>query len=228
MESRIRILLLSAVLAAAGLASGCSLLPGRRGADAPPPPTAADAGEAPVIDPVVERREVKPADIDTEDFQIGAHVGQINVEDFGSTLVYAFRGTYNISERFFLDATYAQTGDVDKTSAETLNNIDLLGGDRQYKYYNVAIGWNVLPGEIFLGKGRAMNSALYVVAGAGNTTFGGDDWFTTTIGGGFRLLPVDFIAVNLDVRNHMFDFDRTGEDKSTNNLEYTLGFSWFF
>jgi hypothetical protein len=39
---------------------------------------------------------------------------------------------------------------------------------------------------------------------------------------------VDFIAVNLDVRNHMFDFDRTGEDKSTNNLEYTLGFSWFF
>jgi outer membrane beta-barrel protein len=226
MESRLRFLLLSGLLALQVLATGCSLLPGRGRAEATPA-TAAEAGEAPVIDPVVERRQVKPADIDTEDFQIGAHIGQINVEEFGSTLVYAFRGTYNISARFFVDATYAQTGDVDKTSAEILNNIDLLGADRQYQYYNVALGWNVLPGEIFLG-GRAMNSAVYMVAGAGNTSFGGDDFFTTTIGGGVRILPVDFIAVNLDVRNHMFDFDRTGEETSTNNLEYTLGFSWFF
>lgn len=228
MESRFRLLLLITLVAATGLGSGCSLLPGRRGVDAPPAPTAADAGEAPVIEPVVERRRVKPAAIDTEDFQIGAHIGQINVEDFGSAVVYAFRGTYNISERFFLDATWARTGDVGRTSAETLNNIDLLGGDRQYGYYNVALGWNVLPGEIFLGKGRAMNSALYVLAGAGNTTFGGDDYFTTTLGGGVRLLPVDFIAVNVDVRSHLFDFDRTGEKKSTSNLEYTLGVSWFF
>jgi outer membrane beta-barrel protein len=226
MESRFRLLLLSSLLALQALAAGCSLLPWRGRAEAPPA-TAAEAGEAPVIDPVVERREVKPADIDTEDFQIGAHIGQINVEDFGSTLVYAFRGTYNISERFFVDATYAQTGDVDETSAEILNNIDLLGGDRSYQYYNVALGWNVLPGEIFLA-GRAMNSAVYLLAGAGNTSFGGDDFFTTTIGGGVRILPVDFIAVNVDVRNHMFDFDRTGEETSTNNLEYTLGFSWFF
>jgi outer membrane beta-barrel protein len=226
MESRVRLLLLSAVLAAQGLA-GCSLLPwsDRR---APEPVTGADAGEAPVIDPVVERREIKPADIDSEDFQIGAWIGQINVEDFGSTSIYGFRGTYNISPAFFLDATYGQSGNVDRTSAEVLNNIDLLGGDRQYKYYDLSLGWNVLPGEIFLGRKRAMNSALYLVAGAGNTTFGGDDFFTLTYGGGFRVLPVDFIAVNLDVRNHMFDFDRTGTDKSTNNLEYSLGFSWFF
>lgn len=227
MESRVRLLLLSAALAAHGLLAGCSLLPGVDRPE-PVPPTAADAGSAPVIDPVVERRAIKPADIDTEDFQVGAYIGQINVEDFGSTSIYGFRGTYNITEAFFLDATYAQSQDVDRTSAEVLNNIDLLGGDRQYKYYDVAIGWNVLPGEIFLGRKRAMNSALYVVAGAGNTTFGGDDFFTTTVGGGFRVLPTDFIALNIDVRNHIFDFDRTGTDKTTNNVEYTFGFSWFF
>lgn len=227
MDSRVRLLLLSAAIVAQGLAAGCSLLPGRDRPE-PVPATAAEAGNAPVIDPVVERRAVKPADIDSEDFQVGAYFGQINVEDFGSTSIVGVRGTYHISESFFLDATWARSGAVDRTSAEVLNNLDLLGGDREYSYYDLAIGWNVLPGEIFLGKGRAMNSALYLVAGAGNTTFGGDDFFTTTIGAGFRVLPADFIAVSLDVRDHIFDFDRTGTDKTTHNLEYGLGLSWFF
>ena len=41
-----------------------------------------------VIRPEIERREVREADIDTEDFEIGVFYGLMNVEDFGTNPVY--------------------------------------------------------------------------------------------------------------------------------------------
>ena len=88
MENRIRILLLSAVLAA----SGCSYMPWRKDAPEPEPPPPPEAGEAPVvIDPQVERRAVETARIDTENWEAGAYVGSLSVEDFEVNLVYGAR-----------------------------------------------------------------------------------------------------------------------------------------
>lgn len=219
MASGLRVLLLTSLVAATG---GCSLF----GRDNPP---LEDAGaSAPVISPEVERRTMKTPKIDTEDFEITGYVGLLSVEDFGSNTVYGARLAYHVSEGLFLEGTYGQTGDVDLTSVEVLDNIDLLGSDRKYSYYNLALGWNVFPGEVFIGKNHAFNSALYVLGGAGNTTFAGDDRFTLTFGAGYRVLATDAIALHFDVRDHVFDNDITGEDKTTHNMEFTLGLSWFF
>ncbi len=219
MASGLRVLLLTSLVAATG---GCSLF----GRDNPP---LEDAGaSAPVISPEVERRTMKTPKIDTEDFEITGYVGLLSVEDFGSNTVYGARIAYHVSEGLFLEGTYGQTGDVDLTSVEVLDNIDLLGSDRKYSYYNLALGWNVFPGEVFIGKNHAFNSALYVLGGAGNTTFAGDDRFTLTFGAGYRVLATDAIALHFDVRDHVFDNDITGEDKTTHNMEFTLGLSWFF
>ena len=219
MASGLRVLLLTSLVAATG---GCSLF----GRDNPP---LEDAGaSAPVISPEVERRTMKTPKIDTEDFEITGYVGLLSVEDFGSNTVYGARLAYHVSEGLFLEGTYGQTGDVDLTSVEVLDNIDLLGSDRKYSYYNLALGWNVFPGEVFIGKNHAFNSALYVLGGAGNTTFAGDDRLTLTFGAGYRVLATDAIALHFDVRDHLFDNDITGEDKTTHNMEFTLGLSWFF
>ena len=85
-----------------------------------------------------------------------------------------------------------------------------------------------MPGEVFLGGKYAMTSAIYLVAGAGNTSFAGDDWFTFTYGIGYRVLATDSIGVHFDVRDHMFDIDITGADKTTHNIEFNLGATWFF
>lgn len=223
MESRIRILLLRGValgLALAG-ASGCSMLGSKPAARAADP-------SAPVIQPDVERREVKPPKIDAQDFEVGGYVGLISVEDFGSNFVYGARLAYHISEGLFIEGTYAQTGDVDKTSIEAIDNIDLLGSDRKYKYYDLSLGYDLFPGEVFIGRNYSFNSALYVVAGAGNTTFGGEDLFTLTFGAGYRVLATDSVALHFDVRDHLFDNDITGEDKTTHNIEFSLGATWFF
>jgi outer membrane beta-barrel protein len=219
MESGLRVLLLTGLAAAT---AGCSLF----GRDEAP---AGDAGaSAPVISPEVERRTITTPDIDTEDFEITAYVGQISVEDFGSNFIYGARAAYHISEGLFIEGTYAMSGDVDRSSVEVLDNIDLLGSDRDYSYYDLAVGWNLLPGEVFIGRNRAFNSALYVIGGAGNTSFAGEDLFTLTFGAGYRVLATDSIALHFDVRDHLFDNDVTGEDKTTHNIEFNLGLSWFF
>ncbi len=219
MASGLRLLLLTGL---AAVATGCSVF----GRDNAP---LEDAGaSAPVISPEVERRAIKTPKIDSEDFEITGFVGLLSVEDFGSNTVYGARIAYHVTEGLFLEGSYGQTGDVDETSVEVLDNIDLLGDDRKYSYYDLTVGWNIFPGEVFIGKNHAFNSALYLVGGAGNTSFAGDDRFTVTLGAGYRVLATDAIALHLDVRDHIFDNDVTGEDKTTHNIEMDLGVSWFF
>ena len=141
MESGLRVLLLTGLVAAT---TGCSLF----GRDEPP---MEDTGaSAPVISPEVERRPITTPKIDTEDFEITGYVGQISVEDFGSNFIYGARVGYHVSEGLFLEGTYAMSGDVDRSSVEVLDNIDLLGDDRDFSYYDLAVGWNLLPGEVFV------------------------------------------------------------------------------
>jgi outer membrane beta-barrel protein len=234
--SRIRILFLIALCASA--LPGCSWLGlGRGGDEAPEPIAPAAEGEvlgepasdSPIIDPQVERREIRRKRIDTEDFELGLYAGILSIEDFESNSVVGARLAYHLTEDFFLEATYGQSR-AGRTSYENLSgSADLLTDDeRDYSYYALSAGWNALPGEIFIGENRAYNSAFYLVAGIGSTTFAGDDRFTVSGGFGYRILPSDWIAVHFDVRDHVFDIDLLGEKKIVNNLEAHLGLSIFF
>ena len=62
----------------------------------------------------------------------------------------------------------------------------------------------------------------------GVTTFAGADRLTLNLGGGFRLLLADFIAFNIDVRDHIFNIDVLAEDKTADNIEVTFSLSMFF
>jgi outer membrane beta-barrel protein len=232
--SRLRLLLLIA-LAATSL-PGCALF--RRAEPLPPAsqpqqaagePVTGEPSDQAIIDPRVERREIERTRIDTEDFELGAYVGILSIEDFESNVVYGARLAYHLTEDFFLEATAGQSR-AGRTSYENLSgSADLLtDSERDYTYYALSAGWNALPGEIFLGKNRAYNTAFYLVAGIGNTTFAGDDRFTVNGGFGYRILPDDWIAVHFDVRDHVYDIDLLGEKKIVNNLEAHLGLSIFF
>ncbi|MFO7286609.1 MAG: outer membrane beta-barrel domain-containing protein [Gammaproteobacteria bacterium] len=217
MESRLLVLLLTVPLAL-GLA-GC----GRHRV------AAVDADEPPVIEPRVERREVDVADIDTENFELGVFAGQISVEDFGVNTVGGVRFAYHVTEGFFVEAA-AGRADTEPTSFERLSGAAqlLTDSEREYTYYNVSLGYNILPGETFIGRNRAMNMALYVIGGVGSTKFAGDDRFTLNFGMGMRLLPLDWLAVHADVRDHIMDLDVLGSQKTVHNLEAHVGVTFFF
>ena len=78
------------------------------------------------------------------------------------------------------------------------------------------------------GRKHAYNTALYLMAGAGSTKFAGDNHFTAVAGLGFRMLPNDWLAVHVDMRDHMFDTDLLGEKKTAHNFEAQIGLTVFF
>jgi outer membrane beta-barrel protein len=192
-------------------------------------PTGDGAGAPQVVEPQIERRNVKAPAIDTENFEAGAYVGTIGIEDFGSSVVYGARIAYHFTEDVFAEATIG-TAKAGRTSYEDLSgSVELLtDSERQFTYYDLSVGWNMLPGEVFLGGHRARPSAVYMTLGAGSTRFAGDDHFSMAIGAGFRLLVTDSIAAHLGVRDQMFESDLLGKNKLTQNLQFTVGVTAFF
>ncbi|MEP4888467.1 MAG: outer membrane beta-barrel domain-containing protein [Aliiglaciecola sp.] len=181
-----------------------------------------------VIEPDLKRRDINESSIDTEDFEIGVFAGVISIEDFSSSSLVGAQLTYHINEDFFVEASYGQA-----TAGET--SFELLSGgapfltedEREYSFYDLSLGYN-LNGEVFLSSDWIFNSATYFTLGAGSTEFGGDNRFTVSVGAGYRLLLTDYFAVHVGVKDHIFNSEIIGEEKTTHNIEYGLGATFFF
>ena len=181
-----------------------------------------------VVEPKLERRDVQGAKIDSENVEVGLFVGVISIEDFSSDTIIGARVAYHINEDFFVEAGYAQAK-AGQTSFEILSGGApfLTDEQRDYTYYNVQLGYN-LNGEMFLGDNLAFNTATYFTLGAGSTEFGGDDRFTVTIGAGYRVLLTDYFALHVGLKDNIFNSDIIGEEKTTHNIEYGIGATFFF
>ena len=95
-------------------------------------------------------------------------------------------------------------------------------------YYSVSAGYNVLPGEVFIGRGNALATQGYLLAGIGSTRFAGQRHQTLHAGFGVRVLMKHRFALQADVRDHVFSLDLLGKRQSTQNIEVTAGLTFFF
>ncbi len=241
MESRNRLLLLTSVVAATLLLSGCASLrwPWSKDKQVEQQQTEAEAAEEEaeeqdvspprVIEPNVARRKIKTPKIDNENWEVGVGLGFMSIEDFGTNVTYAAQLTYHVTEDFFFRADLGQST-AGRTSFETLGgNVELLTGDeRRFTYYSLSLGYNFLPGEVFLGRNLAMNSGFYLLGGIGSVDFAGDNRLTVNLGAGYRVLPTDWLAIHIGVQDRVFDTDLLGETKVTNNIETLLSATVFF
>lgn len=215
-------LLVASLLAAAAL---CTAL-GARAADEK------DKDNKPaneqVIVPQVDRRNVKVPKFPSKDFELGLFTGTYGTESFGSSSVSGLRLGYHITEDFFVEGVYARTKVSDENYRQILPGGIFPSGSETLSYYNVSVGWNALPGEIFIWRNTAKASALYLIGGIGNTKFLEQRKQTINYGVGSRVLFADWFALQIDVRDHMFTYDLLGRRKSTHNIEFTLGTTFFF
>lgn len=181
-----------------------------------------------VVVPQVDRRDVKLPKFPSKDFEVGAFAGVYSTENFGASGVGGLRVGYHITEDFFVQANFAAT----KVSDENFRQI-LPGGifpkpKTTLSYYNLSVGYNVLPGEVFLGRNRAKATAVYLVGGIGSTKLDTQRRQTFNFGLGMRLLLAERAAIQVDLRDHIFSLDLLGKRQTTQNLELTTGFSWYF
>lgn len=190
--------------------------------DAPEP----ESTQEQVIEPDIYRREINVPRIDTENFEITAYYGVLDVEDFGTEPAYGVRVAYHITEDFFVEGAYGMSESSDET-LENLTTFNILQ-DEDITYYSVSIGYNIFPGEIFLGRNFAMTSSFYLMTGVGNVEFNEEDEFAYNIGFGFKVLPTDWLSLRLDVRDIVYETDLLGDNEFTNNFEISANLGVFF
>ncbi|TQV86580.1 outer membrane beta-barrel domain-containing protein [Aliikangiella coralliicola] len=182
-----------------------------------------------VFDPQVERREVDRDAIDTENWEIGLQYGVISIEDFGSNEITSFMAAYHVTEDFFLSLNYGESK-AGETSFERLSGDVVLLTDeqREYSHYSVALGFNILPGEGFMGRDLAFTSSFYILTGLGSTDFAGDTRSTVMLGGGYQVLFNDWFSMHVMLKDHFYDIELLGSKKTANDLEISTGFTIFF
>ena len=219
---------LSSILLAAALLSGCSWF--HRGDKKPAPVTVEEPQAEPsIIEPQVSRREVKTPKIKAKDFEVGAYFGALSIQDFGTNPIYGARAAYHVTEDFFLEAFAARSKAGTSSLEDVFPDITVVSNSgRYFTYYDLDVGYNVLPGEVFLGRGRAFNTALYVTVGMGDVKFANQDQFALNFGVGTRILITDWLAMHLDVRDHVFESTLFGVDKNVHNVEAILSLTTFF
>jgi len=181
-----------------------------------------------VIVPEVDRREVKLPRFPSKDFEVGVFTGTYATQNFGASLVGGFRVGYHITEDIFVEAVYAQTKVSDESFRQVLPGGVFADEKETLKYYNLSAGFNVLPGEVFIGSNRAKATAVYLIGGVGSTNFNQQRRQTVNVGLGLRLLLADRWALQVDMRDHIFSLDLLGKRQSTQNLELTSGLTFFF
>ncbi len=214
MESRIQFVLLSLALAFTAIQAQA----------------ATDAEEL-ELEPLVvrepDRRQVDVDKLDTENWEFGAFGGLMNVDNFGSEPLYGGRVAYHITQDFFVEGQYAKT-ELGETSFERLSGGSPLFVDRDMTYYNVSLGWNIFPGESFIGGRWAFKGGLYLLGGVGSTDFADDNRFTWNAGLGYRFVVTDWLAMHFNVRGHVFESDLLGEEETYKNVEFTGALTLFF
>lgn len=182
-----------------------------------------------VVVPQVERRDVKLPKFPSKDFEVGAFAGVYSTENFGASGIAGLRLGYHITEDFFVQANLAQT----KVSDEAFRQLLPGGGifpeeEQKLTYYNLSAGWNILPGEGFIGAKRAKATAVYLLAGIGSTKLVERRRQTMNFGIGMRMLLADRAGIHLELRDHVFSTDLLGPRQTTHNIELTGGFAWYF
>ena len=191
------------------------------------PPAASTANEQVVV-PQVERRELKLPRFPSNDFALGVFAGTYSSQNFGTSAIGGIRLGYHITEDVFVEAVYAQTRISDEAFRQVLPGGVFSSPTIPLKYINLSAGYNLLPGEIFIGANRAKASAVYLIGGVGTTHFNSRRHQTFNAGLGMRVLLSDRIAVQVDMRDHIFSSDILGKSETTQNLELTGGLTFHF
>jgi outer membrane beta-barrel protein len=209
----------AAVMAAVVAAS----LPALAQTSNPPQPTEQ------VIVPQVDRRDVKLPRFASNDFSAGLFAGSYSTQNFGTSGVSGLRLGYHVTEDVFVEGTFGRTKVSDEDFRVVFPNVGIFPTPKQtLSYYNVVAGYNLLPGEVFFGRSNAKISQGYIVAGVGSTDFAGQKRQTITAGFGLRVVFKDWLAVQADVRDHIYSLDLLGKRQNTQNIEISAGITFFF
>jgi outer membrane beta-barrel protein len=178
--------------------------------------------------PEVDRRDVRKPRYPSNDFEVGLVHRRVRDRELRHELGLRRARRLPPTEDFFVQAVYAQTKVTDEAFRQILPGGVFESKTQKLNYYNLSVGYNILPGEVFLFSNRARPSQLFIIGGVGSTKFVDQNKPTFNFGFGFRVFLTDYASLQLDLRDHIFSLDLLGKNQTTQNLELTTGLSFYF
>lgn len=177
-----------------------------------------------VIDPDKDIQAANPAARDTEKFEIGFYTGVLSVEDFNTNPVFGFAFRYYPSQKYLIEASYG-TSETERSTNEGDRDFN---PERDFSYFSLAGGYQLLEGRSFLGKKRKFNTGLYLLAGLEQVDFAEDSNRGFLLGASYKTVLTDWLTANIDFKNHIVNRDFLDEDKLTINTEFAIGINFIF
>lgn len=190
--------------------------------------TQEQASRVEVVKPPERTDHARRAAIDSENFELGAYLGALSVEDFSTQVSVGLTLNYHISSRFLVQAHYAQS-DVERATFEEISGGNFLSdSDRTFEHLSVLAGYRLAEGRSFFGEDRKFNSYIYVLAGPSQVSFAGEDNTGLALGLSYKTVLTDWATLNLDVRDIVVDRAFLGDEKTTHNTELAIGLNLLF
>lgn len=166
--------------------------------------------------------------MNNEVFELGFTVGMINIADFNSEVTAGVSATFRASEDFFLQYNLFQT-EASQSSYELSQGKLFDGRARAFRHYDLLLGYNLFQGEFFSPDSQARLSALYLIAGIGDTRFGGEDNFTYVLGAGYQVALTRRFIWRVDYRSYLYTSSLvTDEEDTVNSTQLSSGLSFLF
>jgi outer membrane beta-barrel protein len=201
------------------LACACALA-----ADPPASPPQSEQ----VVVPQVDRRDIRLPSFPSNDFELSLFGGVHSTQNFGASGVGGFRVAYHVTEDYFVEASLGRTKVSDAAFRRVLPGGIFTNKTETMQAADVSVGVNVLPGEVFFGRERAMPYYLYLLGGVGSTRFNDKRHQTFNLGMGMKVFARDWFAMRVDLQDHVFTLDLLGKPERTHNFELTTGLSFLF
>ncbi len=180
--------------------------------------------EDPLIAPPAETLAFKEEKIDQEFIEISPYYGLFALDGFSTAPVMGLNLALHLTEDVFFEGNYGMT----KVSDDGFGGGLTIFTDTDMTYWNVNLGYNLFPGQIFLTRRRTMNSTIYIVGGAGLTEFDAKSQFTFNFGTGYKIFFTDWMDAGFRLSLHSFESDVTGEKEKMFNLEGIVSIAFFF
>ena len=155
----------------------------------------------------------------------------MSIEDFGTNFVYGVRASYHITEDFPVEAAYGGTEANEKLTTKPSvvgpNDLPTASGvliTLQHFTWLQPVSRRSLHREAGMPSiRRSMSLPVSAIPSSPMTAT-----LRSMAGAGYRFLLTDWMALHVDVRDYIFKSDLFGNDKTTNNMEFTGGLTFFF
>ena len=172
--------------------------------------------------------EVVIGDLDSENVEVSARVGNLSFRHFGVVPAYGGSLAYHPTDSVFVElAVLRATAAL--TSFERLNGgLNLLSDDgRDFLFSGLAFGYNVLKADLHM-HSISFKGDVYTLAGGGVTDFADETNYTAQLGTGVRLFWNDWLAIRWQTEALIFDSDVLGVEELTTNILWSFAASVYF